>query len=79
MTKTKIKKKFDNDLQLYLDIQKTLTNYLNYFKNVEYKYVDCQESFIIYTTNVINKRKEINSLINRIRKALCIKSITEYF
>ena len=76
---TKIKKKFDNDLQLYLDLQKTLTNYFNYFKNIEYKYVDCQESFIIYTTNVNNKRKEINKLINRIRKALSIKSITEYF
>ena len=70
----KIKKRYDKDLQLYLDMVKTLTNYQNwYIKDL------CKQkkSKDLIKIEVYEYRRKIKSLINRLGKRLYITTIDQ--
>lgn len=75
-----IVKTYDLDLKLYLDIEKELRLNLNlskkiFLRDLDIKINDCYKTYYIY---IKMKQKEINNLLERLRKSLNIISITKF-
>jgi len=75
-----IVKTYDLDLKLYLDIEKQLRLNLTLYKRIYLKGIGTYltDSYKTYTTFIAMKRKELNNLLERLRKALHIISITKF-
>jgi len=75
---TKIIKKYDLDLKLYLDVEKELNEWLKLFRKLKYKKGFTHQEYLNYLTLTYQKRKEINKILKRLRFKLNIITILKY-
>lgn len=74
MTKMKrVKNRYENDLMLYVNLATTLKEYFKQYKTITYK-----RNPTNYTMLVNEKRHEIEQILERLRKALDVISITDF-
>lgn len=74
----KIKKAYDKSLKIYLEVEFELKEYFKLFVKLKYKKgMTCQE-YLNYQTETYQKRKQIDSILKRLRIRLQIISIMRY-
>jgi len=75
---TKIKKLYDKTINLYFEVEKELKAYLKQFQKLNFKKGFTHQEYLDYMTLTYQKRKEIDSILKRLRIKLKIISILKY-
>lgn len=75
---TKIIKKLDSTLRLYIEIEKELTNYYNLFKKTNWFKGMTYQEYEKYKKSLSDLRDLQNSILRRLRSRFNIPSIQRY-